>query len=57
MQGDDGITIISTSGGAVDTANVTSYDILPSAATDSGSTGFDTRNYNITYVNGTLTVN
>ena len=57
LQGDDGITIISTSGGAADTANVTSYDILPSAATDSGSTGFDTRNYNITYVNGTLTVN
>ena len=57
LQGDDGITITSTSSGAVDTANVTSYDIVPSAATDSGSTGFDTRNYNITYVNGTLTVN
>ena len=57
LQGDDGITITSTSGGAADTANVTSYDIVPSAPTDSGSTGFDTRNYNITYVNGTLTVN
>ena len=57
LQGDDGITISSTSSGAVDTANVASYDVVPSAATDSGSTGFDTRNYNITYVNGTLTVN
>ncbi|MDG1139035.1 MAG: YDG domain-containing protein, partial [Opitutales bacterium] len=57
LQGDDAITISFASGGAVDTTNVNSYAIVPSAATDSGSTGFDTRNYNINYVNGTLTVN
>ena len=33
--------------GAVDTANVV-YDIEP-RVTESGSSGFDTRNYNITY--------
>ena len=27
-----------------------SYDIEPSAATESGSSGFDTRNYNTAYV-------
>ena len=46
------ITIAST--GAVNTASVASYSIVPSAAT--GGT-FTASNYNITYTNGTLTVN
>jgi hypothetical protein len=46
------ITIAST--GAVNTAAVGSYNIVPSAAT--GGT-FTASNYNITYTNGTLTVN
>lgn len=48
-----GLALNST--GAVDTANVASYSIIPSAATGTG--GFNTTNYTISYSNGTLTVN
>ncbi len=48
-----GLTL--TSAGAVDTAAVGSYTITPSAATGTG--GFNTTNYTISYSNHTLTVN
>ncbi|PKO92016.1 MAG: hypothetical protein CVU16_07565 [Betaproteobacteria bacterium HGW-Betaproteobacteria-10] len=50
-----GLTL--TSAGALDTANVAGspYAIAPSAA--SGTGGFNTTNYTISYGNGTLTVN
>ena len=41
-----------TSTGAAASATVGTYTIVPSAAA-----GTDSRNYTITYVNGTLTVN
>ncbi len=48
-----GVTL--TSAGAVDTANVNTYGIVPSAAVGTG--GFNATNYTISYGNGTLTVN
>jgi len=48
------VTISDPSGGGVNTANFGSYSLIPSAAT--GGT-FSTGNYNITYNNGTLSVN
>jgi autotransporter-associated beta strand protein len=53
LVGSDSVTSVTlTSGGAVNTATVSGYAIVPSAATGSGLT-----NYTITYNNGTLTVN
>ncbi|MDX2072828.1 MAG: MBG domain-containing protein, partial [Alphaproteobacteria bacterium] len=48
-----GVTL--TSAGAASSAGAGSYNITPSAA--SGANGFNASNYNITYTNGTLTVN
>jgi len=48
----NGVTLASA--GAVDTAPATTYTITPSAATGTG--GFNTTNYTISYGNGTLTV-
>jgi len=50
----DTVTISDPSGGGVNTANFGSYSLVPSAAT--GGT-FSSNNYNITYNNGSLTVN
>jgi hypothetical protein len=47
-----GVTLASA--GAVNTANATTYAITPSVATGTG--GFNTTNYTISYGNGTLTV-
>jgi gliding motility-associated-like protein len=47
-----GVTLTST--GSVATANIGTFPIVPSAAV--GANGFLTSNYDITYVNGTLTV-
>jgi autotransporter-associated beta strand protein len=53
LVGSDSVTSVTlTSAGAVNTATVSGYVIVPSAATGSGLT-----NYTITYNNGTLTVN
>ena len=50
--GDSVSSVILTSTGATNTAGVASYDIVPGTASGSGL-----GNYNISYVNGTLTVN